>query len=212
MVSQGHAAKKKGSRYELTIAKKLTNLTHVQFQRTAFSGAQSTDINSERSWIGDLFAEEDSGFDLLNYELKSHDNVTLRNIIMCNGEVPKFMEQVITDTNRNGNTLPCLIINLKNFTNMVIIPYNRELYTTLYEHKPKYLFSTIYHYYDKRKEINYEYNMMAVDIETFGTLKKQDLVNYYNTASITYDAFNIDKQPKEHHLDLDEIIQGVEEL
>ena len=96
MVSRGRNAKTKGSRYELTIANKLTKLTGVKFQRTAFSGAQSNDTNNDRTWIGDIYAEINSGFDVFNYELKAHDNVSLRNIILCNGEVPSFLEQCLT--------------------------------------------------------------------------------------------------------------------
>ena len=82
LVSRGRNAKKKGSRYELTMAKRLQKLTGYVFQWTAYSGAQSSDTLTDRTFVGDLFAEENSGFDHVKYELKRHDIFTLRNIVL----------------------------------------------------------------------------------------------------------------------------------
>lgn len=210
MVSQGRAAKKKGSRYELQIANKLTKLTGIKFQRTAFSGSQSSDSNNNRTWIGDIYAEKNSGFDVFNYELKAHDNVSLRNIILCNGEVPSFLEQCLTDTNRNNNTLPALIINLKNFSNLVIIPYNRTLYFDIYSKNPKLLFNQIFSYKDGRKEITYEYDMMVMDLDTFAKLSKEQLIRYYKETHATYEYMNIDKESKIKLESIDDIVKDVD--
>lgn len=212
MVSRGRNAKTKGSRYELQIANKLTKLTGVKFSRTAFSGAQSNDTNNNRTWIGDLFAEENSGFDNFNYELKSHDNVSLRNIILCNGEIPSFIEQCLTDTNRNDNTLPCLIINLKNFANLVIIPYNLDLYMDIYDLKPKVLFNQIFSYKDNRKKINYEYDMMVFDLESFAKLTKEQLNTYYKETHITYKYMNIDKESNIKTENVDDILKNINDI
>lgn len=210
MVSRGRNAKTKGSRYELTIANKLTKLTGVKFQRTAFSGAQSNDTNNDRTWIGDIYAEKDSGFDVFNYELKAHDNVSLRNIILCNGEVPSFLEQCLTDTNRNNNTLPALIINLKNFSNLVIIPYNRTLYFDIYNKNPKLLFNQIFSYKNDRKEITYEYDMMVLDLDTFAKLSKEQLIKYYKETHVTYEYMNINKESTIKLESIDDIVKDVD--
>ena len=47
-------AKKKGSRYELTMGKRLQKLTGDVFQRTAYSGSQSSDTLTGRTFIDDL--------------------------------------------------------------------------------------------------------------------------------------------------------------
>lgn len=191
LVSRGRNAKKKGSRYELTMAKRLQKLTGYVFQRTAYSGAQSSDTLTDRTFVGDLFAEENSGFDHFNYELKSHDNFTLRNLVLGNGELPSYLRQCLTDTKLNNNTLPCLILNIKGFYNVVLLPYNSRLFTILDDLDNKLLFSKLFRYKDERLGSEFCYHMIVTDVDTFGKLTKKQLEDYYKNTINNFDVLNL---------------------
>lgn len=194
MATQGRGATNKGKNYERAIAKKLTQLTGVQFNRTAYSGARSTDDLSERTFVGDLFSEDNTIWSRFNFELKNHDNVGINNIVFNNGEVPSFVKQCVIDSARN-HTIPCLIIHILRVGDLVLVPYDSNLFSDLIQIKSRYLFSTLLGYEDKRQSINKEYHFMVMDLDTFGSLDAKQLEPYTNKVKITYDSLNINKEP-----------------
>ena len=132
------------------MAKRLHKLPGYVSQRTAYSGAHSSATLTDRTFVGDLFSEENSGFDHDSYDLRSNDNFTQSDLVVGNRELPDYLRQCLTDTKLNNNTLPCLILNIKGFYNVVLLHYNSKLFSILDDLDNKLLFSKLFRYKDER--------------------------------------------------------------
>lgn len=189
MASKGRGARNKGSSFERSICKKLTNLTGYKFNRTAYSGATHQDIVSA-NFVGDIYAENGNPYHMFNYELKNHDIVTLNNIVLCNGELPLFLKQVITDTQRLGfTTLPCLIIHIKRWKDLVVIPYNSDLYSEISE-TLGFVLKVPMKFTDERLGITYRYDFLVTTLEVFADIDDDILFAYVKCTMNNWNKYN----------------------
>lgn len=211
MASKGRGARTKGSTYERNICKKLTALTGSTFSRTAYSGATHQDIVSA-SFVGDIYTEHDSVYSNFNYELKNHDNTNLNNIVSGNGELPLFLQQVIQDTKRLGDTtLPCLIIHIKRWKDLVLIPYESDTFRQIAS-TDKMIFHNVLSYKDDRLGTTYRYSFMVMELETFATLNKDILVPYINHAFSDFNSFNKNVNITFKNTKVEDVVSTINEI
>lgn len=176
MATKGRSAKVKGSDYERTIAKKLSEMFHTNVQRTAGSGAfrgvattyNHSEISGDRSFVGDIYFPSEHPFSIFNFELKNHAGVKLSQIFNNNGEIPSFLQQVTTDSRRLGNSIPCLIIHVTREDDYIIIPFTNYAYVELTKHGNAMI--TMLSYDDKRLDHHYRYQVVVTNLNTFGCL------------------------------------------
>lgn len=179
MATKGRSAKSKGSNYERTIAKKLSEMFHTNVQRTGGSGAyrgidtayNHSEISMDRSFVGDVYFPAEHPMSVFNFELKNHEGVKLSQLFNSNGEIPSFLEQVTTDSRRLGgvgNSVPCLVIHVTRENDYVVIPFTSYAYVELTKQGSAMI--TMLSYDDKRLDHHYRYQVIVTDLNTFGCL------------------------------------------
>lgn len=187
MAKKGRSANVKGKTFERDIVKLFTKNYQVQVNRGAYSGANHLNGNVERSFVGDVFFPASHPLSLFNFELKNHDTIQFSNIIKGNKELPSFLEQVMTDTNRllsvGYKSIPCLIIKVKRDGIYVTLPFSDTIYTELCnsnELAVKHRLS----YNDKRHKIIKQYDVLTTTIGGFMKLNVTTLVNAYKNYDL----------------------------
>lgn len=189
MASQGRGSKISGSNYERAIAKKLSKGFKTNVQRTAYSGAtrgidtqyNQSEIQGKSGFVGDLFFPEGHPMSVFNYELKHHNNFKFVHFFNSNGELPSFMEQVTTDSNRLGgvgHSVPCLICHVNREDDYVAIPFEPHIYEYLTTKGSTMI--TLVHYKQERTGNVYRYQMIVTNLADFENLVNiQDKVYQY---------------------------------
>lgn len=188
MATRGRSAKNKGSNYERTIAKKLSEMFHTNVQRTGGSGAyrgidtayNHSNTHGDRSFVGDIYFPSEHPFSIFNFELKNHAGVKLSHIFNNNGEIPSFLQQVTTDSRRLCNSIPCLIIH-SDRDDYVVLPFTPYAYAELTKHGSAMI--TMLSYDDKRLEHHYRYQVIVTNLNSFGfldPLKIRDVYQNYD--------------------------------
>lgn len=189
MASKGRGAKIAGSAYERQIAKKLSKSFKTNVQRTAYSGATrgiETEYNQSQQvgkagFVGDLFFPKGHPMSVFNYELKHHNNFKLIHFFNSNGELPSFLEQVTTDSNRLGgvgHSVPCLICHVNREDDYVAIPFEPHIYEYLTTRGSTMI--TLVHYKQERTNNVYRYQMIVTNLADFENLANiQDKVYQY---------------------------------
>lgn len=211
MASKGRGARTKGSSFERSTCKKLTKLTGYRFNRTAYSGATHQDIISA-NFVGDIYAESGNPYHSFNYELKNHDVVGLNNIVLCNGELPLFLKQVITDTERLGfKTLPCLIIHIKRWKDIVAIPYSSDLYDEIVENDG-FVLKVPMHFTDERLQITYRYDFLITTLETFASIDDSILSAYIDCTLPIWNKRNNDLKSNIKTDNTDDVLNSIEKV
>lgn len=189
MASQGRGSKISGSNYEREIAKKLSKGFKTNVQRTAYSGAtrgietqyNQSEIQGKAGFVGDSFFPEGHPMSVFNYELKHHNNFKLVHFFNSNGELPSFMKQVTTDSNRLGgvgHSVPCLICHVYREDDYVAIPFEPHIYEYLTTKGSTMI--TLVHYKQERTGNVYRYQMIVTNLADFENLVNiQDKVYQY---------------------------------
>lgn len=197
MASKGRGATNKGRAYERKIAKALSEGFKTNVQRSAYSGAKrgiETDYNlseveGENGFVGDLFFPKNHPMSIFNYELKNHAKVKLANFFNNNGEIPSFLEQVTTDSQRLGgvgHSVPCLIVHVEREDDYVIFPYRGEIYKDLTKVGPTMI--TVLSYQQERTGLNYRYQMLITNLKTFMQIDPKKAYQLYKDYD--YDRLN----------------------
>lgn len=201
MASKGRGAKVAGSAYERQIAKKLSKSFKTNVQRTAYSGATrgiETEYNQSQQigkdgFVGDLFFPKGHPMSVFNYELKHHNNFKLIHFFNSNGELPSFLEQVTTDSNRLGgvgHSVPCLICHVNREDDYVAIPFEPHIYEYLTTRGSTMI--TLVHYKQERTNNVYRYQMIVTNLVAF-----ENLVNIQDKVYQYYK--NLDWNTLNHH-------------
>lgn len=213
---QGRGRVSKGKNYERQIAKELSQAFKTDVERTGGSGAYrgiQTKYNQagkvgKVGFVGDLFFPNDHPLSIFNYELKNHDKVRLTNIFNNNGEIPSFLEQVITDSNRLGGvgaTAPCLIIHVTREDDYVVFPYNANIYSDLVTKGPVMI--KVMSFYQKRTELTYRYQMLITNLATFEQVNPEQIQQVY--SKLDWDVLNHDLKPVNHEVDYDDLVDNI---
>lgn len=200
MATAGRGAHNKGFSYERRIAKTLSKAFHTNVQRTGGSGAyrgidteyNQSEIHGENGFVGDLFFPKNHPMSVFNYELKNHDNVRFNQFFNSNGEIPSFVEQVTTDSNRLGgvgHSVPCLIVHIKREDDYVIIPFENHTYQKLAPLGQTMI--TVLSYQNERTTMNYHYQVIVTTLDKFTQLDPMTTAKYYK--NLDWNKFN-------HHL------------
>ena len=192
----------KGKNYERTIAKKLSKGFKTNVQRTAYSGAtrgidtqyNQSEIQGKAGFVGDLFFPEGHPMSVFNYELKHHNNFKFVHFFNSNGELPSFMEQVTTDSNRLGgvgHSVPCLICHVNREDDYVAIPFEPHIYE--YVTSKGSTMITLVHYLQERTKNNYRYQVIVTNLATF--------MNLFSIQDQVYKYYkNLDWNVLNHHM------------
>lgn len=213
---QGHGRVSKGKNYERKVAKELSEAFKTDVQRTGGSGAYrgvQTDYNKSDEegkvgFVGDLFFPEDHPLSIFNYELKNHVNSRLTNIFNNNGEIPSFLEQVITDSNRLGgvgHTAPCLIFHVAREDDYVVFPYSVEIYKDLVTKGPVMI--KVMSFYQKRTELTYRYQMLITSRQVFQQVNPEQIQQVY--SKLDWDVLNHNLKPVNHEVDYDDLVDNI---
>ena len=212
---QGQGRVVKGKTYERRIAKELSEAFKTDVERTGGSGAyrgiQTEYNNSEEGkvgFVGDLFFPDDHPLSIFNYELKNHDKVRLSNIFNNNGEIPSFLEQVITDSNRLGGvgaTAPLLIFHVFHEDDYVVFPYNANVYKDLVTKGPVMI--KVMNFYQKRTELTYRYQMLITNLAVFEQVNPEQIQQVY--SKLDWDVLNHDLKPVSHEVDYDDLVDNI---
>ena len=213
---QGQGRVSKGKNYERKVAKELSQAFKTDVQRTGGSGAYrgiQTEYNQSEEvgkvgFVGDLFFPSDHPLSIFNYELKNHDKVRLTNIFNNNGEIPSFLEQVITDSNRLGGvgaTAPLLIIHVTREDDYVVFPYNANVYSDLVTKGPVMI--KVMSFYQKRTELTYRYQMLITNLKTFEQVNPEQIQQVY--SKLDWDVLNHDLKPVNHEVDYDDLVDNI---
>ena len=216
MQGNGHSRVSKGKNYERQIAKELSQAFKTDVERTGGSGAYrgiQTKYNQagkvgKVGFVGDLFFPNDHPLSIFNYELKNHDKVRLTNIFNNNGEIPSFLEQVITDSNRLGGvgaTAPLLIIHVTREDDYVVFPYNANVYSDLVTKGPVMI--KVMSFYQKRTELTYRYQMLITNLKTFEQVNPEQIQQVY--SKLDWDVLNHDLKPVSHEVDYDDLVDNI---
>lgn len=216
MATVGRGAKSKGSSYERQIAKKLSNMFKVSVSRSAYSGAKrglETQFNTGQSndygFVGDLYFPKGHPMSIFNYELKNHDSVKFNQFFYNTGEIPSFLEQVTTDSERLGgvnHSVPCLIIHIKRQDDYVIIPYEIHTYADLVKHSPVMI--TLMSYQNERTQQLFRYQMLITTLKAFGQLNPKAMYQRYHT--LNWNKLNHFKKSKKT-IDVNKLINDIGE-
>lgn len=189
MAQQGRSAKYKGSAYERKIAKLMSEGFHTDVQRTAYSGASrgidtqynNSEVKGENGFVGDLFFPQTHPMSIFNYELKNHAGVKLIHFFNSNGEIPSFVEQVVTDSNRLGgvnHSVPCLIIHVNREDDYVVIPFEPVTYESLTKIGSTMI--TLLSYKQERTGNTYRYQVIVTNLTNFMTLDPTTTYHQYH--------------------------------
>lgn len=216
MQGNGHTRVSKGKNYERKVAKELSNAFKTDVERTGGSGAYrgiQTEYNQSEEagkvgFVGDLFFPNDHPLSIFNYELKNHDKVRLTNIFNNSGEIPSFLEQVITDSNRLGGvgaTAPCLIIHVTREDDYVVFPYNASVYSDLVTKGPVMI--KVMGFYQKRTGLTYRYQMLITNLNTFEQVNPEQIQQVY--SKLDWDVLNHDLKPVNHEVDYDDLVDNI---
>lgn len=189
MATRGRAAHGKGSAYERKIAKTLSKGFKTDVERTSGSGAtrgieteyNHSDIIGKNGFVGDLFFPQTHPMSIFNYELKNHAGVKLIHFFNSNGEIPSFVEQVVTDSNRLGgvnHSVPCLIIHVNREDDYVVIPFEPVTYESLT--KAGSTMITLLSYKQERTGNTYRYQVIVTNLTNFMTLDPTTTYHQYH--------------------------------
>lgn len=214
MATQGRQARVKGGQYERQIAKKLSSMFKVNVSRSAYSGAKrglETDFNTGQSndygFVGDLYFPKDHPMSIFNYELKNHDSVKFSQFFYNNGEIPSFLEQVTTDSERLGgiyHSVPCLIIHIKRQDDYVVIPYEVHTYAELVKNSP--VMVTLLSYQNERTQQLNRYQMLVTTLKAFGQLNPQTMYDRYH--HLDWNKLN-HFETKRTTINIDKLLKGI---
>lgn len=214
MASVGSGAKAKGSEYERRVAKKLSNMFKASVSRSAYSGAKrglETQFNTGQSndygFVGDLYFPKGHPMSIFNYELKNHDSVKFNQFFYNTGEIPSFLEQVTTDSERLGgiyHSVPCLIIHIKRQDDYVIIPYEVHTYAELVKNSPVMI--TLMSYQNDRTQQLFRYQMLVTTLKAFGQLDPQAMYERYH--HLDWNKLN-HKEIKRTTVNINKLLKGI---
>lgn len=189
MATRGRAAHNKGFSYERKIAKTLSKGFKTDVERTGGSGAtrgieteyNHSDTIGKNGFVGDLFFPQTHPMSIFNYELKNHAGVKLIHFFNSNGEIPSFVEQVVTDSNRLGgvnHSVPCLIIHVNREDDYVVIPFEPVTYESLT--KAGSTMITLLSYKQERTGNTYRYQVIVTNLTNFMTLDPTTTYHQYH--------------------------------
>lgn len=137
----GKMSKNKGSNFELKISKAFSSWSGRSFYRSPGSGAWSSQRLGQNAQVGDIVAPEDLVFPF-SVELKHHENVTLSNYMLSNGEVPSFFSQNVGDAVRS-NKIPMLITHSNYSPNYLSLPLSNKFLTAFKDAGKHYIVTTV---------------------------------------------------------------------
>lgn len=137
----GKLSKNKGSNYELKISKSFSSWSGRSFYRTPGSGSWSSQRLGQNAQVGDIVAPEDLVFPF-SVELKHHENVTLSNYMLSNGEVPSFFSQNVGDAVR-AEKVPMLITHSNYAPNYLSLPLSKKFISKFESSSKPYLITNV---------------------------------------------------------------------
>lgn len=189
MATRGRSSHNKGSSYERKIAKTLSKGFKTDVERTGGSGSyrgicseyNHSDTIGKNGFVGDLFFPQTHPMSIFNYELKNHAGVKLIHFFNSNGEIPSFVEQVVTDSNRLGgvnHSVPCLIIHVNREDDYVVIPFEPVTYESLT--KAGSTMITLLSYKQERTGNTYRYQVIVTNLTNFMTLDPTTTYHQYH--------------------------------
>ena len=210
----GSAANNKGKTFERNISKKLSEYFKTSVNRVPLSGAWRGNNNQyalrdDSNYIGDLFFPTDHPLSIFNYELKNHKEIKLRNFFMNNREVPQFMQQVVTDSNRLGGvgkSIPCLIVHINREDDYVVLPYQKDMYKSLISNNLPANISML-GYTDEMTGRTYKYLSIITNLSSFGAQSADSLYRWYH--QIDWDKLNVEDNASISEDSLDSVLEDI---